>query len=140
MEESDSIKLFTPDEANQLLPRLSALIQTLQNKREVILSREVEIDALEMVVEKNAEGESSLLNQKVAEYQLEVRSFYDLVDEIQGLGCLLKDVSLGLVDFYSEYQGRMVYLCWKLGDPEVGHWHEIGSGYAFRQPILKEHS
>ena len=135
MEDINEVKIFTVNEANELLPHLTSQIQDLQARRSAILSMEVEIDTLEMILDKDENGQSPALNQKLEEYQTLVSQFYAIVDEIHSYGCLLKDVSLGLVDFYSLYQGRMVYLCWKIGDSEVSHWHEIGSGYAFRQPI-----
>ena len=64
--------------------------------------------------------------------------FYGIVDEIHETGCVLKDVDLGLVDFYGYHKGRMVYLCWKLGESEVSYWHEIGHGYIHRQPISEK--
>jgi hypothetical protein len=41
----------------------------------------------------------------------------------------------GLVDFPSLMDGRIVYLCWRLGEPEVLHWHELKSGFAGRQSL-----
>jgi hypothetical protein len=51
------------------------------------------------------------------------------------VGCIFKGFEGGLVDFHSQLQGRDVYLCWRLGEPDVGHWHEIESGFAGRQPL-----
>ena len=42
----------------------------------------------------------------------------------------------GLVDFPAEMDGRIVYLCWKLGEPEVLHWHDLESGFAGRQSLV----
>jgi hypothetical protein len=47
----------------------------------------------------------------------------------------LKDPNLGLIDFYVRREGRMVFLCWKLGESEIGHWHEVERGYKDRQPL-----
>jgi hypothetical protein len=32
--------------------------------------------------------------------------------------------------------GREVYLCWRLGEPEVAHWHELNEGFAGRQKLM----
>ncbi len=58
-----------------------------------------------------------------------------LQDELTDVGCLLKDWTIGLVDFPAQHAGRTVYLCWKLGEPEIGHWHEPDSGFSGRQKI-----
>ena len=138
MEEMNQLKVFTVDEANQLLPKLTAWIRELQEKRGAILSLEVEIDALELVADKDQNGGLTVLNNKIEEYTRTVNRFYGLADEIHELGCFLKDIDQGLVDFYTLYKGRVVYLCWQMGEPEVAHWHEIGRGYTYRQPIITE--
>ena len=59
-----------------------------------------------------------------------------LVDELHDLGCHFKGFGEGLVDWYSYYAGRPVFLCWKLGEPEIAYWHQTDAGFAGRQPIL----
>ncbi len=131
----NQLKVFTVQEANQLLPRLLEIIRGLQKLREKILSLEVEIDAVELVADKDDSGSSPALSKKVDEYQKAISEFYSLVDEIHGLGCLLKDLDSGLVDFYSVYKGKVVYLCWKMGESKVGYWHEVGKGFTSREKI-----
>jgi hypothetical protein len=70
------------------------------------------------------------------------REVQDLATEIDGyvaelgeLGVELKDFERGLVDFPGERDGRPVYLCWELGEPEVRFWHELDAGYLGRQPL-----
>ena len=58
-----------------------------------------------------------------------------LATEINSAGCQLKDLDTGLIDFPTVWEGREVFLCWKLGETEVGHWHEIDAGFASRQPL-----
>ena len=52
----------------------------------------------------------------------------------------LKDYQTGLIDFIGRHEGRDVYLCWKLGEEQITHWHELNAGFAGRQPVetLKE--
>lgn len=59
-----------------------------------------------------------------------------LVEELQELGCLFKGFDEGLVDWYSYYAGRAVYLCWRLGEPEIEWWHQLEGGFSGRQRIL----
>ena len=63
------------------------------------------------------------------------RRLKEVIGGIQSQGCLVKDLDQGLLDFPSRYQGREVYLCWKLDEPEVMHWHDRESGFAGRQPL-----
>ncbi len=135
MEEMNQLKVFTVEEANRLLPKLTQLLGELQGRRDVIHAMEVEIDAIELVADKDESGSAPALSRKVEEYNQTVQRFYEAIDEIHELGCFLKDIEGGLIDFYGLHQGRVVYLCWKLGEPEVGYWHEVGRGFAYRQPV-----
>ena len=139
MGEMNQLKVFTVGEAKQLLPQLTERLTEIQAKQQEILAKEVEIDSLELLYLGEEEGKPSPeVAQEIENYNEGVNRFYSLVDEVHEMGCFLKDIETGLVDFYALYQGRVVYLCWKLGEPEVGFWHEVGRGYTYRQPILGE--
>jgi hypothetical protein len=58
------------------------------------------------------------------------------VERINEMGCLVKDLEQGLVDFYSLMDDEPVFLCWQFGEPAVTHWHALDEGYGGRQPIL----
>jgi hypothetical protein len=59
-----------------------------------------------------------------------------LVEELHELGCHFKGFDSGLVDWYSYYAGRPVFLCWKRGEETIAHWHQTDAGFMGRQPIL----
>ncbi|MBI4115110.1 MAG: DUF2203 domain-containing protein [Candidatus Omnitrophica bacterium] len=139
MDEMNQLKVFTPEEANRLIPQLKEMITELRTRQKEILAKEVEIDALELLYpEEEEEKPSPQVAEEIENYNKWVNEFYSMIDQIHELGCFLKDIETGLVDFYSLHQGRVVYLCWKLGEEEVGYWHEVGRGYAYRQPIIRE--
>ncbi|MBO0778384.1 MAG: DUF2203 domain-containing protein, partial [Ktedonobacteraceae bacterium] len=56
-------------------------------------------------------------------------------EELQALGCELKDPGTGLVDFLSLRDGQEVYLCWRLGEERILYWHPLHTGIAGRQPL-----
>jgi hypothetical protein len=58
------------------------------------------------------------------------------IDELRALGLEPKGALEGLVDFPSLLEGRPVYLCWKLGEAEVTHWHDLDAGFAGRQSLV----
>jgi hypothetical protein len=60
---------------------------------------------------------------------------HSLSSEISAEGCEIKDLESGLIDFPTIWEGREVFLCWRLGESEVNHWHEIEDGFAGRQPL-----
>lgn len=57
------------------------------------------------------------------------------LQELDAVGCVFKGFDAGLVDFYSLREDRLVFLCWRLGEDEITHWHEIDAGFAGRHPI-----
>ncbi len=58
-----------------------------------------------------------------------------VVERVNGLGCLVKDLDLGLVDFYAQLDGETVFLCWQFGEPAVTHFHGVEEGFSGRKPI-----
>lgn len=57
------------------------------------------------------------------------------IEGVQRRGCLVKDISRGLVDFYALSGDRLIFLCWQLGERTVEHWHTLEAGFAGRQPL-----
>jgi hypothetical protein len=55
--------------------------------------------------------------------------------EVEEMGAVLKDPSVGLLDFYGQVEGKLVWLCWKYGEDEVTHYHALDEGFAGRKPI-----
>ncbi|HET8587612.1 MAG TPA: DUF2203 domain-containing protein [Candidatus Limnocylindria bacterium] len=57
-----------------------------------------------------------------------------LLDHLGGMGVQVRDLEMGLVDFPSERDGRPIWLCWRLSDPELDFWHGTDEGYSSRKP------
>ena len=68
-------------------------------------------------------------------FQSLVQEINDIVEQVNEMGCLVKDLDAGLVDFYGVRDGEPVFLCWQFGEPVVAHWHPVEGGFASRQPI-----
>jgi hypothetical protein len=60
------------------------------------------------------------------------------IEQVQELGCVVKDLDTGLVDFPTLLHGQEVYLCWKLGEPAISFWHGVEEGFAGRKPIDRD--
>jgi hypothetical protein len=58
-----------------------------------------------------------------------------LIYRIESLGCVVKDIDLGLVDFPAMLDDEPIYICWKLGEPHVAFYHGIEEGFAQRKPL-----
>ncbi len=133
-DKKEDIKVFTIEEANGLIPKLTEWFKELHAKGEELSSLEVEIDSLELIA-KNPEGPSKDLSDKLDQYNNAVDNFYAIIDKIHKEGCYIKDVNAGLIDFYAVENEEVVYLCWRLGEEKINFWHEVGKGFKDRQPI-----
>ena len=131
----NDVRVFTLDEANQLLPLLTQLLAELQKKREAITILETQIDALELISDPAAKHSVDEMNRAVEKHHQSVTEFYAIVESIHQNGCFLKDVDLGLIDFFGMVGGRVVCLCWRLGENGIKYWHEVNDGYSEREPL-----
>jgi hypothetical protein len=130
------IRIFSLDEANSLLPELSRRLDELRQLVARIVRDQDGIAVLELIGgrEDGSPEHNEYVNRRRATQEL-VEDFDARFRDIQALGCFVKDVNQGLVDFYSVRNGRLIFLCWKLGEKGILHWHELNAGYAGRQPI-----
>jgi hypothetical protein len=73
------------------------------------------------------------------EFELQIRDLLgvkeEFVGELEGIGCEFKSPQLGLVDFPARIGDRVVYLCWRLDEPEIRFWHDLSAGFAGRRSI-----
>ena len=129
------LRTFTTNEVNQLIPALTPLLLKRKEKQEHAVKLEAQIDALELISEGSGESSVKELRRLTEAHHKEATEFYAVIEAIHRHGCLVKDVEKGLVDFYSVIEGKVVYLCWMLGEEKVAHWHEVGQGFGQRQPL-----
>ena len=119
---------FTPAEANAVLPRLKPLLRQLRDAKDQLTDAE----AHELLAEAGPGNGGGEPGRQVGVAFLEVRR---LLETLEQAGIVVKDIDRGLVDFPALIEGREVFLCWELGEDEVGFWHELSSGYRGRQPL-----
>jgi hypothetical protein len=128
---SESMRLFTIEEANTLLPTARRILVKIQRAHSKVISQRTEaINAAEKA-ETGGGGMSGGMSYLVALSELA-----ELTNELDSFGIQLKDFELGLIDFPSMQQGRVVLLCWKLGEGnKIEWWHDVETGFAGRQPL-----
>jgi hypothetical protein len=126
-------KLYTLEQANRTLPLVRRIAEDIvvQYRRWQERVREFEIVTTRSRADlPDARAES--IQRDVQALAAEIDGF---VAELAELGVEFKDYERGLVDFPGESAGHPVYLCWQLGEPEIGYWHEMDAGFPGRQPI-----
>jgi len=136
-----SERLFTPDEVNRLIPRLTELIEAaLERYGQALALQERLRDDRARVSASGGERRDTMEWKARAErldgLGIEVRQ---LLQEVQDLGGVVKDLEIGLVDFPGRGpagpDGPVVNLCWKLGEDAVRFWHGMNEGFAQRKPL-----
>ncbi len=131
-----SPKLFTLDEANGLLPALEPVLRRLLAQRRELRQHQEALQEFQARASRDGgilpgsdvsrtKGESARL---LAEIREGVR-------QIESRGCVVKDLDQGLVDFPARRGREQVFLCWRLGEPEIRYWHGLQEGFAGRKPL-----
>ena len=119
---------FTRAEANAILPRLTEMLDRLRESKDELTDAEAH-EALADAAPTNGGGDQG---RQVGIAFLEVRR---LLEAIERSGIVLRDIDRGLVDFPALIDGREVYLCWEVGEDDVGYWHDMDAGYGGREPL-----
>jgi hypothetical protein len=127
--ETSPERVFSLFEANQLIPQLQSHLSTVQQGKAVLLRTRDEV--------RKASANSGFGGGTSVGIHY-VKSLQDIstnLHAIHELGVVVKDIDLGLCDFPHVRDGRVVYLCWKLGEKEIRWWHEVTTGYKDRCPL-----
>jgi len=128
-------RLFSLEEAKALLPGIRDRLAAIQAKKSEVDRLSAEMEGLIDSTKGNGHSSGARLTAKRAETERSASDLDRLLSQIQELGCELKGIEEGLVDFRSMRGGRVVYLCWKLGEDDILYWHELDTGFAGRQPL-----
>jgi hypothetical protein len=128
-------RTFTLEEATAQLPRLREILMEMREKKPRVDALRQEI----LGMTKKATGNGHLVSQEVRDRQKVAQELVGRLNElgeaIKDIGCEVKGIEEGLIDFPSEREGRTVYLCWKLGEDAITHWHELDTGFGSRQAL-----
>ncbi|MCS7168399.1 MAG: DUF2203 domain-containing protein [Gemmatales bacterium] len=123
-------KHFTVEQANRMLPLVRAIVEDICSLGQQIHKLRHRLAQLEEHAISPCEEHERLLE----ELDNNSARLEDCLRELQSLGVEFKGWE-GLVDFPAILHGREVFLCWKLGEPEVAHWHDLDAGFAGRQKL-----
>ena len=125
------MKLFTLSEANAMLPTVRRIAAAISRAHREIVSLQ---DAARVAAENATLGGGFMADGP--QYVTNLLSLAERTSELETLGVQLKDYDRGLLDFPSLREGRVVLLCWQLGEGDrIEWWHDLETGFAGRQPI-----
>jgi hypothetical protein len=130
-------KYYTVSEANATLPLLRSILRDVTALAGELKERQERLSRVPVPArgDKPSDAYQEELHEIQAEFERGRERMQEYLEELQRLGVELKDPYTGLVDFPSILDDHEVYLCWRLGEPEVLYWHELAAGFAGRQRL-----
>ena len=124
-------RIFSFSEATELIPKLGMHLTKAKAGKTILLQTKEEIKKASA----NAQyGGGSCEGPR---YIKALETIYENLNNIHEMGVIVKDLEMGLCDFPYLMEGRVVYLCWRLGEETIEWWHEIDDGYKGRQALPK---
>lgn len=125
------MRLFTREEAEALIPELEAIFESVAG---LVAQAEVKAGALRRRAEGGAPDPAQ---DAIDRSQLEAlaSAINAQLKKVADLGAVPKGVNPALVDFPATIEGREAYLCWKLGEKTLTHWHGMDEGFSARKPL-----
>ena len=130
-------RYFTLEEAEKLLPEVeSSIREAMFLKSEFAEADQMFRSSVSRVsmlggVDLNR---TAILEQR-ARREVSAMRLKEVMGRIEAIGCLVKDLDIGLIDFPTLFRGSEVYLCWKLGEQHISFWHKVEDGFKGRQAI-----
>ncbi len=117
------MRYFTEDEARAYLPRLRRILSLLRR-------------AADLGVRAGKNGHATVRAAATADDAPLDLDPQQARAELEEEGIVLRDPARGLVDFPSLHpSGRVVQLCWQLGEDDLAWWHLPEDGFAGRRPL-----
>lgn len=127
-------RIFTVAEAERTLPLVRRIVTDLLAAYPVWRQAVEEYDLLAGAARAEP-GETPPLRAAREAITREAERINGYLQELEQIGCVFKGFEAGLVDFYALREDRLVFLCWRLGEEHITHWHEVDAGFAGRRPL-----
>jgi|FLYN01.1.fsa_nt_gi hypothetical protein len=117
---------YSVEEANALLPELREVLPRIRRNRQELLAAAERLGARVAADGGGHDGRG---------YWAALSTLRRDLLRLAEAGVVLRDPETGLVDFPAEREGRPVFLCWRLGEERVAHWHDADAGFGGRRPL-----
>lgn len=140
MSRTNMPRYFSLEQASRLLPEVERLLRLAIHARSGYEEADQAIGDLQQRVQTMGGVVVDVSKARHLQESREkgARRLKEAIDSITELGVQVKDLDIGLVDFPTTYHGEDVLLCWRLGEPRIGHWHGQDEGVRGRKPIDAE--
>jgi hypothetical protein len=135
---ADAPNVLTLEAVNALVPRLKTIMTSQMGRRGEIEERLAQLAKLVGAVPETIaldERDPPQVRTLKRDLVTRVEKYQSVWQEVEAMGAVLKDPKAGLVDFYGQVDGKLVWLCWRYGEDAVTHYHGLDEGFAGRKPI-----
>jgi hypothetical protein len=139
-------RYFTLAEANAQVPELRALFSGVLQLRAQLKTLYQDLDDLGFAPAGRDDDDDDdddmdevppdVLRNRTVFYGM-AQILREQIESILDLGCVIKDIESGLVDWPAWHDDREIWLCWRYGENAVEHWHELRSGVAGRRSVAE---
>ncbi len=127
---------YTTDEARRLLPQVRGTLLQLAIERrradDAHAALHRRLRTADDGAAPNQAPDTDELEATTSELRARVR---ELLDHLESLGVVVRDLDAGLVDIPTIRDGELAWLCWRLSDPELAWWHTTSEGFSSRRPL-----
>src|SRR3954447_8892512 len=130
-------RFYGIDEANEAIPNVERILITLRDQLEEVTAARDRL--LDLTPEDGSPAPEAAEEKALVKLRMQ-----GLIDQMQAgvarlveLGIELRDIRTGLIDFPALLTGQPIWLCWRLGEPEVSHWHREDEGFSKRRPLTE---
>jgi hypothetical protein len=130
-------RYFSPEEVEALIPTLTELMEGVRSAqaRAAEARERLQAEQHRLTVTGGGVLDRAVWEDATRTLARETARIERAVARIGALGGVIKDVASGLVDFAHLRDGRVVNLCWKLGETAIRFWHGMDEGFAARKPL-----
>jgi len=149
-------KLFTLEEARQLLPALREMVESANGELAGLLEtvrlaneryEEAEKRLGEVKAPDNQVADLTELRESRTQFQDAIESLSRAqneyvktlnfwVEKITERGVILRDLREGLLDFPAQDGDLEYLLCWRVDEPDIHFWHLENDGFRGRKPLV----
>lgn len=133
-------QIYSIDEVNDLIPSLEEIIAQLRALKDEIIEQKDQHDVEELTSYGLTGTAAAGAKERMDGFKRKIegleREFERLLKILDDIGCVLRRLEPGLIDFYGEVDGELAFLCWQEGDEELRYWHGLQDGFEGRKPIL----
>ena len=128
-------RYYRLDEANDRLADLRPMLEKLRADRNAVAELQQKIRDVRS--NNGSADHAAEIGRIEDEMRAIVSRMKDAVDQVDEWGVALRDIGTGLIDFPALANGRPIWLCWRLGEGDIGWWHEADSGFDSRQRLTE---